>query len=135
MSTLNTDMLVNASATGAPNTTSAEHAKGELREAAQKLVGEVFYGTLLRQLRDSALKGEYGHGGRGEEVFRGQLDQVLASRAGTSGDNELTDALVKRFERRAEAVAAYRDQMRARMEETAREAAAMTTPAVGEIAA
>ena len=51
-----------------------------LRETADQLVGSVFYGSLLRTMRASALQGKYGHGGRGEEVFAAQLD--LAGRLG-----------------------------------------------------
>jgi Rod binding domain-containing protein len=85
-------------------------ARTQLREAAKKLIGEVFYGTLLKQYRSTGRKGTYGHGGRGEEVFQGQLDQVFAERAGAAVKGGLTDAIVQRFERRAAALAAYRAQ-------------------------
>ena len=68
-----------------------------LREVTGQVVGSVFYGTLLRTMRDSAIKGKYGHGGYGETVFQGQLDQVLAERAGSSRQNDLTGAMVKRL--------------------------------------
>ena len=54
----------------------------QLRDVAGEVVGSVFYGKLLQTLRDSSLKGQYGHGGRGEEIFQAQLDQVLAEEAG-----------------------------------------------------
>jgi len=92
-------------------------ARSALRRAADELVGEVFYGTLLRQMRQSPLKGKYGHGGRGEEVFQGQLDAVFAARAGQARGGDLAAAVVKRFERRAEAAAAYRETLRARLNE------------------
>ncbi|HRX85334.1 MAG TPA: rod-binding protein [Phycisphaerae bacterium] len=88
-----------------------------LRKAADELVGEVFYGTLLRQMRDAPLKGKYGHGGRGEEVFQAQLDQVLASRAGQASNSNLADAIVDRYERNAEAAADYRSALRTRLVE------------------
>jgi Rod binding domain-containing protein len=92
-------------------------ARSALRRAADELVGEVFYGTLLRQMRQSPLKGAYGHGGRGEEVFQGQLDTVLASQAGRARGGEIADALVERFARRAEAAAEYRKTLRTRIDE------------------
>jgi Rod binding domain-containing protein len=95
----------------------ADQARSALRRAADELVGEVFYGTLLRQMRQSPLKGKYGHGGRGEEVFQGQLDSLLAARAGRAGESTLVDAVVARLERRAEAAAAYRDALRSRLED------------------
>jgi|GEM_PF-911694 len=61
----------------------------ELKEATDQVVGRVFLGTLLAQLRGSSLKGEYGHGGRGEEVFGAQLDGILAERAGGSLESGL----------------------------------------------
>ena len=59
-----------------------ENGKSRLREVADQVVGQIFYGTMLRQMRKSAFKGKYGHGGRGEEVFQAQLHDVLATRAG-----------------------------------------------------
>jgi hypothetical protein len=91
------------------NTPDSAGTAAPLQQAAEELVGEVFYGTLLRQLRDSGFRGPYGHGGRGEEIFRGQLDTVLAARAGSAGGNRLTEALVARFTDRARALAAYRE--------------------------
>lgn len=68
-----------------------------LREAAGEIVGAVFYGTLLKQMRSSPLRSELGHGGHGEKVFEAQLDAELATRAGQSGRNELTMALFERL--------------------------------------
>ena len=100
-----------------------------LRETANELVGSLFYGTLLRQARTSPLKGEYGHGGRGEEIFRAQLDEVLAERAGSASGSRLTEAIVDRFADRAEAVAAYQSAQAERLEAVSRELAAL--PAMG----
>ncbi len=71
----------------------------QLRDSAAQVVGSVFYGTLLKNLRSSSLQGEIGHGGRGEEVFQAQLDQVLAERAGQARNFDLADVIVRRFER------------------------------------
>ena len=70
----------------------------ELREATGSVVGSVFYGTLLKNLRASNLKGTYGHGGRGEEVFQAQLDQTLADQAGRARSFDLADLMVQRYE-------------------------------------
>ncbi len=75
-----------------------------LREAAGRVVGSVFYGTLLRQMRASGLKGEYGHGGRGEEVFQAQMDQIFAEEAGRAGRSNLVDAIVERLARQQSAL-------------------------------
>jgi Rod binding domain-containing protein len=69
----------------------------KLRDAADQVVGSVFYGTLLRTMRSSQLKGPYGHGGRGEEIFGAQLDQVLAERSGRARGYGLTEAVVRQL--------------------------------------
>ncbi|MFQ5489946.1 MAG: rod-binding protein [Phycisphaerae bacterium] len=75
----------------------------ELREVAGKVVGSVFYGKLLQTMRDSTLKGEYGHGGRGEEIFQAQMDQFLAEEAGRSKGFDLAEAIYQRFAGRVRA--------------------------------
>lgn len=64
-----------------------------MRDRVGELVGQIFYGTLLREMQASKLKGPFGHGGRGEEVFQGQLNMELAMRIGRSGNNPITDRL------------------------------------------
>lgn len=55
-----------------------------LRATTEKLVGATFYGTLLRQMRESKLKTGLMDGGRGEEVFSAQLHAIYAERMGQS---------------------------------------------------
>jgi hypothetical protein len=74
----------------------------KLRETAGKIVGRVFYGTMLKMLRESGLKGKYGHGGRGEEVFSAQLHNIFAERMGQADGNPLTEAMVKAYLKQAE---------------------------------
>ena len=64
-----------------------------MRDRVGEVVGQIFYGTLLREMQASKLKGRFGHGGRGEEVFQGQLGMELAMRIGRSGNNAITDRL------------------------------------------
>ncbi len=59
------------------------------------VVGSVFYGRLLRTMRESQLKGRFGHGGRGEEAFGGQLDGILAERAGMASSRGVGDAVYR----------------------------------------
>ncbi len=68
-----------------------------LRTTAGQVVGSVFYGTLLKELRQSSLKGELGHGGRGEDVFQAQLDQVFVEGIGKSTRFDLVDAIYNSF--------------------------------------
>jgi Rod binding domain-containing protein len=69
-----------------------------LREATGTVVGSVFFGTLLQQMRESKLKGPYGHGGRGEEIFASQLHGLLAERAGNTMQRGLAQAIYRRLE-------------------------------------
>jgi hypothetical protein len=71
----------------------ASQAPDRLRRLCGEIVGSVFYGTLLKSVRESPLKGAYGHGGRGEEVFSAQLHGLLAERAGAARADGLADAL------------------------------------------
>ncbi len=68
-------------------------ALAQLRNSIDTVVGSVFYGKLLQTMRESPIKGNYGHGGRGEDVFAAQLDSILAERAGEARRYSLNDAL------------------------------------------
>lgn len=70
---------------------------GRLRETIGQVIGSVFFGTLLKTMRESSFKGQYGHGGRGEEVFAAQLHGLLAERMGTTAQNGLADVLYDRL--------------------------------------
>lgn len=80
-----------------------DEAIDELRDTVNKVVGTVFYEPLLRSTRNSSLRADIGHGGRGEEVFQGQLDQILAERVGLASGGSLSQSLVDRFARAARA--------------------------------
>jgi len=60
-----------------------------LRKAFDSFVGETFYGQMLSSMRKTVGKPAYFYGGRAEEVFRGQLDQEMAT--------ELTKASANTF--------------------------------------
>jgi hypothetical protein len=77
-----------------------------LRETSGRVVGSLFFGTLLKAMRESTLKGQFGHGGRGEEVFAGQLHQLLAERLGESLDRGPQEAMVRRLQRQQALVSA-----------------------------
>jgi hypothetical protein len=76
-----------------------------LRERAGQVVGQAFYGTLLRTMRTSKLKGEIGHGGRGEEVFSAQLHGIYAERMGTGKGQPLVEAIYRSYARQVEGLA------------------------------
>lgn len=82
-------------------TASTEYRGRMLRQAVNEVVGSVFYGPMLKMARENPLKGEFGHGGRGEDIFGAQLDMELARRASHRADGGLAETLIKRFERKA----------------------------------
>ena len=49
------------------------HDLARLKEASGKIVGRMFFGTLLKTMRESSLGTGMGRGGRGEAVFAAQL--------------------------------------------------------------
>ncbi len=71
---------------------------GRLRDLSGQIAGSIFYGTLLRTMRESVLKGEYGHGGRGEDIFAAQLHGLLAERLGAAKQNPLAESLYRHLE-------------------------------------
>ncbi len=75
----------------------AQQRDAELRKRVGQTVGLTFYGTVLKMARNSVFKGPYGHGGRGEEVFRGQLHQRLAQRVGQAHWTSLHEALYRKL--------------------------------------
>jgi hypothetical protein len=50
----------------------------EVHEKFTQFVGETFYGQMIKSMRSTVGKPAYFHGGRAEEVFQGQLDQLMA---------------------------------------------------------
>ncbi len=53
----------------------------QLRKAFDAFVGETFFGQLLHSMRKTVGKPAYFNGGRAEEIFQQQLDQVLAQKS------------------------------------------------------
>lgn len=77
----------------------------ELKRSTRQVVGSVFYGTLLQTMRDSKLKGPFGHGGRGEEVFSAQLHNLLAEKMGQATNGGLADVLYESLRAQQERIA------------------------------
>ncbi len=52
--------------------------QNEMRKSFDEFLGETFYGQMLSSMRKTVGKPAYFDGGRAEEIFRGQLDQVIS---------------------------------------------------------
>lgn len=70
---------------------------GELREVFDEFVGRTFYSQMLGAMRKSVGKPAYFHGGRGEEVFQSQLDQVLSERLADATAETFTGPMFELF--------------------------------------
>ena len=62
-------------ATAAAN---ASATREKTREAFSDFVGQTFFTQLLTEMRKTVDKPAYFHGGQAEEIFQGQMDQLLA---------------------------------------------------------
>lgn len=81
----------------APKPPAGDGAEGGLRQAFDQFVGEVFFGQMLAAMRQSTGKAAYFNGGRAEEIFQGQLDQVLAEKLTESSAQTFTGPMYDLF--------------------------------------
>jgi len=69
----------------------------KVREAFQSFVGETLFGQMLKAMRKTVDKPAYFHGGRAEEMFQQQLDQVLAEKMANADGGKYSDAMYELF--------------------------------------
>lgn len=94
------DVWRSHSAAANPPSTLAENDAendGELREAFNAFVGQTFFGQLLKAMRKTVGKPAYFHGGRAEEIFREQLDQVLAEKLTEASGEKFSEPMLELF--------------------------------------
>jgi Rod binding domain-containing protein len=83
----------------APATLSAANGNdAKLREAFDSFVGETFYSQMLKSMRELTGKPPYFHGGQAEEIFRDQLDQILAQEFTQATANQFTGPMFELFQ-------------------------------------
>jgi len=73
-------------------------ASKELREAFDNFVGESLFSQMIGSMRKSQQKPAYFHGGRGEEVFQKQLDQVMAQEMSKASASQYSDPMFDLFQ-------------------------------------
>jgi hypothetical protein len=88
---------IGATSTMATGSGSEQNAK--LRQMVDEVVGLTFFAPMLKTAHNSVLKGKYGHGGRGEEVFQSQLDIEFARNVGRGVRTDLAGALYRKLTR------------------------------------
>ena len=67
----------------------------EYREAFDSFVGQVFFGQMLKAMRSTVGKPAYFHGGRAEEIFQQQLDQVVAEKLSDASAEQFSGPMFK----------------------------------------
>ena len=77
------------------NTISPDDAK--VKDVFTQFVGETFFTQLIKSMRSSLGKPAYFHGGRAEEVFQGQLDQLLSERFAESSADQIAEPMYELF--------------------------------------
>ena len=82
----------------------------KIHEQAQKWVAQTFFGTLLKQVRNSPFRSELFEGGRGGEAFGSLYDQQMAEHMARGAGAKLVNAIASRIQ----ANAAYRRSGKAR---------------------
>jgi Rod binding domain-containing protein len=82
----------------------SQHEK--LVDETRTWVAQTFFGTLLKQMRDSPFKSELFSGGQGGEKFAALQDQRMAEHMTRGAGSKLVNGIVRRIE----AQAAYRKQ-------------------------
>ncbi len=69
----------------------------KLRAAFQSFVGQTLFGQMLKAMRKTQNKPAYFHGGQTEEIFRQQLDQVLAEKLSDASGDKLSGPMFDLF--------------------------------------
>jgi len=77
---------------------SSQHEK--IAGQAQKWVAQTFFGTLLKQMRNSPFKSKLFEGGRGGEAFQSLYDQRLADHMARGAGHKLVNAITRKIEAR-----------------------------------
>ena len=70
----------------------------QLREVFHDFVGQTFYGQMFQAMRQTVHKSAYFDGGRAEEIFQTQLDQVLAEKMTDATAESLSDPMFELFQ-------------------------------------
>jgi len=83
----------------------------QLQAKANELVGQIFYGTLLREFRESS-ETPFLSGTPGGTTFLRQLDQEIISRLSKRQCSPLADTLVKQLQNKAQARYALETSLR-----------------------
>jgi len=73
-------------------------AKDDLRETFQDFVGQTFFSQMIKSLRSTQKGAAYFNGGRAEEIFQGQFDQIMTEHLSDASAKSISDPMYKLFQ-------------------------------------
>ena len=71
--------------------------KSPTQEAFTEFVGQTLFGSMLASMRKSVGKPAYMHGGRTEEVFQKQMDQLIVEDLTEASADTIADPMYQLF--------------------------------------
>ncbi len=77
--------------------TTSGPAQNDLKDAFQDFVGQTFFGEMIKAFRTTQQPSKYFHGGRAEEIFQGQFDQVLSETLSDSSAEQIANPMYELF--------------------------------------
>ena len=72
-------------------------ASPELKEAFEEFVGQTFFSEMIKAARTGQQKPAYFHGGRAEEVFQSQFDQMLSEQMSEVSAETVAEPMLELF--------------------------------------
>ena len=67
----------------------------EFRNVFHQFVGQTLFGQMLKSMRETQEKNPYFHGGRTEEIFQEQLDNVLVEKMTAATPHSFSETMFK----------------------------------------
>ncbi len=68
-----------------------------LRETFQDFVGQTFFTELIKSMRATQEGAAYFNGGRAEEIFQGQFDQMMSEELSDASAKTISDPMFELF--------------------------------------
>ena len=87
------------------NGVATQSKEDRLEIQARQLVSQTFFGTMLKQMRDSPFKSDLFEGGRGGQAFSSMYDQKLVEQMSRGAGKKLVDSVVSKFTKAKKAYA------------------------------
>lgn len=81
----------------APRLAHQDQEDSELADAFGSFVGQTLFGQMVKAMRKTVGEPAYFYGGRAEEIFREQLDQVLAEKISDACSDRFSQPMFELF--------------------------------------